>query len=412
MAVSRSYGTASPAPDGNRLLFADYSASGYAVASVSRAELFSPETEPVGGQHVDYFAGLEAQEADIRVLTETAIETGTVKTDFIIENYYPSLGLFNFHSRGIGTSSNGSGITINLQADGIMNDSSGRLYAGYDPDNSEFMTGLSGAWAGFFPVFLYGAEIQTPAEAFGALVQSDIYGGIWLPLDFSEGIYNNTLGAQVILLMQNSIYPYPDTKTAIQTGISWRFTQNSAKRDLIPPAGFMFSADWFRNITPSWYNCSYSETAFYLPGLLQNHGIEIDIHTNYNFESSVQNKASQRVPRGYSSNDYEVPLLFGASINYIMPLAYPDFNIGGFIYISRLSLNCFLDTTALYNDADKLFSETPDGILQSTGIELFTDFHLFNSYVPLRAGLRFIYDTINGGIRIEDTLLSIGIDIL
>ena len=98
---------------------------------------------------------------------------------------------------------------------------------------------------------------------------------------------------------------------------------------------------------------------------------------------------------------YTVPLLFNSSFEYILPLAYPDLAVGSLLYIPRLYMNCFLDA-ALIPDTQ---------IMQTAGVELFADFHLFNHYFPFTAGVRLICNIMDKKIRLEDTALSIGIDI-
>jgi hypothetical protein len=207
-----------------------------------------------------------------------------------------------------------------------------------------------------------------------------------------------------ILLIENQLYPYTDAKTAVQCSTGWSVSQYMAKRDIISPLGFSLSGEWYYNISPDFYNYIFGEIKLYLPGLFTNHGLMMKMQANYNFDSAPADKKSDEVPRGLESKDYLVPLLYNTSINYYLPVVYPDLNLGGFIYIPRLYLNCFLDTAFITGDDLE--------ILQTTGIEIFTEFHLFNTNVPLTTGLRFIYNTIDGGMRIEDTVFTLGIDLL
>ncbi len=396
--VSRPYGTASPAAEDGTLYFADYTVSGFKVSAVPLPATATSPVIPAESGHVDYFEILADQEPFFGF---AGAETHSKTAEYAISDYYPFTGLFNFHSRSLATTLSGTGIAASLQADSIMNDSSGRIYFGYDPDETELVAGMTGAYAGFFPVLLYGAELQSPAAMPGTMFESFVYGGLWLPLDFSGGILNHTLSLQGLFLMENQLYPAESAATALEADINWKLTQVRARRDLVPPLGITLKGSWYYSLEPSYYNFVFGECRVYIPGLLDNQGFSFKLQGNYNIGSGMLNKSPETVPRGLTEDNYAVPLLFNSSFEYILPLAYPDFAVGSIFYIPRLYMNCFLDT-ALIPDSQ---------ILQTAGVELFTDFHLFNHYYPFSAGIRLIYNTVERKMRLEDTAFSIGIDL-
>jgi hypothetical protein len=79
----------------------------------------------------------------------------------------------------------------------------------------------------------------------------------------------------------------------------------------------------------------------YLPGLWRNHGIRLDggyekqWDNNYHFESRML------FPRGHASRYHEI--LAKASVNYALPLVYPDFNIWSLVYLKRVWINGFCE---------------------------------------------------------------------
>ena len=76
--------------------------------------------------------------------------------------------------------------------------------------------------------------------------------------------------------------------------------------------------------------------------------------------------------------------LYKFSIDYKLPVLYPDLNIGPIIYIKRLKANLFYDYAE---------GKSPAGIntYQSTGIELTADMHIFRLLFPFDLGVRYIY---------------------
>ncbi|MDC7227203.1 MAG: hypothetical protein PQJ61_10620 [Spirochaetales bacterium] len=411
MVVSRSFGALSPAAGtGGKLLYADYGAHGFSLAAVSSSAMdataaHTQEAKPEAG-HVDYFEDLITQEkwagTNGRGKSVTAV-------DYDIENYSKALGLVNFHSRSLTTTSSGSGIALSLQADDILGNTSGNLYLGWDPSYSEIAAGLTGAWAGFYPVLLYGAELQYPLSNPSSGHQSALYGGVWLPFDFSEGIWNHSLSFQEILQLQSE-YSSPLHLLASVASFNWSLKQKSAKRDLIPPLGISFEASWLYTISPTYYNQYSTETAFYLPGLMRNHGLQLDFYTSVNAESAEAYYRHGNWPRGYEYTDLDGRMAGGVSIDYLLPLAYPDFAIGGLMYISRFYMSCYFDAAVTADSFSEISGMSFDALKSTAGFELYTTFHLFNNYVPLSAGLRFIYNLNSGIMRLEDTTFLLGIN--
>ena len=399
--VARPFGTASPAPAGDRLYFADYSKDGFSAVFVEHKSLNT--TYAAESAHIDYFKPVSDQEPAAGMAGPGKNPAAVAAADYRIKDYYPALGIFNFHSRTIGAPFSGSGLTFGLKADGIMNDSSSTLYTGYDSGSNELLIGTSGAYAGFYPVLLYGAELQTPLTAAGAIFDSVLYGGFWLPFDFSRGALNHTLGLQAIYLRESRVYPYAFSASAFRASADYTLTADSAKRDLIPPLGLAVSGYWYKSLDLNIYSFLFGESVFYLPGFNNNHGIKLAVQANWNADSADRVYRPEALPRGLDTADFIEPVIINASFDYMIPLFYPDLSIGNIIYIPRLFMSGFLDTA--YIKSTKSFQQT-------TGLEFYTDFNLINHYYPFRAGLRIIYNIVNGRIRFEDTSIGIGIDLM
>ena len=413
LVVSRPYGTASPADGGNNLLFSDYDTGGYSIASVPLKLTETTENTEISSDHVDYFQGLQEQEA-FAGINGPGIDLSS-GNNYKIEDYNIAAGLMNFHSRAPAISRSGTGMAFSFIADDILNYSSGAVYAGMDPytEEMELLAGFAGSWAGLYPVILYGAEIQTPFLPiinFGSKLSSDIYTGLWLPLNFSEGVLNNFLTMQEVLLLSSDLFVNQHALVS-QAEISWNLTRKAAKRNLVPPLGISLNALWYYTIVPQKYNLVSGGADIYLPGPFKNHGITLGLNTDWNPAGSTENLTPQHVPRGYSAEDMETALIAGASLDYTMPLFYPDWAIGGFMYIPRFYINAFIDAAFSWDTAPMGTGILFDGIHSTTGLELYMDFFLFNTRVPWNAGIRFIYDIMNPGIRIEDTTLMLGFNI-
>ena len=76
--------------------------------------------------------------------------------------------------------------------------------------------------------------------------------------------------------------------------------------------------------------------------------------------------------------------LYSLSVNYKFPLCYPDLGIGQLIYFKRIKMNVFYDQAVGY------FGDIKNNY-NSCGVELTSDFHLFNFPFIINAGVRSIY---------------------
>ncbi|MDC7124775.1 MAG: hypothetical protein PQJ46_04365, partial [Spirochaetales bacterium] len=358
-------------------------------------------------KHVDYFEGLQKEEEPYSGFLGPDKEIPETDYDYQIKNYYPISGLFNLHSRWFGTPVSGSGITLDFLADGILNNTASRLYTGYDSKYSEMVFGASGYYSLFYPILIYGAELQTPVTNFFKEYTADLYAGFLLPFVFSEGIVNNTLSLQSIYLMNTDIYPTQSFKSAIQSEVSWSITEKKAKKDIIPNLGVVLDSEWYYSVGTTYYNFAYAGIKSYLPGFFENNGFTIEIEGNYNFDNALYYYSPINLPRGYSTSDYGATFILNTSVNYTFPIAYPDFAIGSFLYLSRLYMNAFVDT-AITSESINVIKDY-NSFLQSVGLELYLTFNIFNFTNPLEMGVRVLYDTMNQEFRIEDTVFLLGV---
>jgi len=137
----------------------------------------------------------------------------------------------------------------------------------------------------------------------------------------------------------------------------------------------------------------------FFPGILRHHSIKLKASYqkedvgDYHFNDLIT------VPRGYTY--YTIPQFFTSSIDYALPLFYPDLSLPGFTYIKRLKADVFAD----YAHAEWFFKD-PDFL--STGIEITADLHLLRFYAPIEMGFRSIYVTNTGDLKFE-FLWSIGL---
>jgi hypothetical protein len=125
------------------------------------------------------------------------------------------------------------------------------------------------------------------------------------------------------------------------------------------------------------------------PGLWAHHGLKLAVQREEQSvdASSYRFAALNATPNGYVFSrgyDYEsVEEYRKASANYILPLVTPDWNLWGWYYLKRMTLNGFFDTTyATLSDEHATYN--------SYGSELEFESKILR-ILPINLGVRYIY---------------------
>ncbi len=407
--TSVQYGAASPSvsPDGKRIVFSDYSASGYDIAEIPLDTVFwvrwndiSQTSDMFLTATKDYRAGIsDFSGLDSHTFTETV--------------YRPWLHLFKIHS------------WLPLYADydllrqGDPAIGAGFMILGQDLLNTSFLSFGSdwskgypvwrGTWtyAGLYPVFRIQAEqgglplvYRAGTNALPALEKdhSMVSTRISFPLNFTSGAYIQYFHTSVEWEYKNDWFYKPD-QTAFIRGIhffnaslyGYRYLR-LAPRDISPRFGQVaeinlnFSPFSKEEIGP----LLTGRYGLFLPGLGKHHSSLI----NYSFLNQFYSKSRYLYssggyfPRGY------VPATSSEmhkwSIDYRFPLFYPDWHIQTLFYLKRLRADLFTDIAAgkILNDNRQAFDKKN---FFSCGGTLYTDFHLFRIIFPFSLGVRVIY---------------------
>ncbi|MNL05350.1 hypothetical protein D3C87_1259380 [compost metagenome] len=124
------------------------------------------------------------------------------------------------------------------------------------------------------------------------------------------------------------------------------------------------------------------------PGLFVNNGIALQFSgqknkegAGYLFPAPIINPTGYVYSRGF---DYKPADEFSkASFNYLFPVAYPDYNMGVWIYVNRIYANLYMDHTKY------VITDVPT-YLNSYGAELAFQ-SVFFRFLPLDFGVRYVH---------------------
>ncbi len=134
------------------------------------------------------------------------------------------------------------------------------------------------------------------------------------------------------------------------------------------------------------------QSVLYLPGILPNHGVR--------FYSGFQQKKNDgvnsfsdaiRYPRGWGK--VSTTEMSSFAFDYKLPLFYPEWSVGGVVYLKRITASLFADYANLkgYYYENGIASGTYSSPISSVGVELLGDMHFLRFYAPVQMGFRSSY---------------------
>lgn len=392
------FGADNVSVSGDSLIYNDYSANGYRIVFLQLSK--SPGvsfTENINNWPLA--DALSAQEPAFR------FKEALPDTTFSRSPYKKAAHLFGLHSWApIFVDIGGETVRPGISAMSQNLLSTMFITAGYDYNVQEKagMFKADVAWKGWYPV-IKGTVSQGkrasstegtaehPSERF-TWIETNLDLNISQNLNFSRGAYNSGLLGDVsynFSKISHDISTPEDYINGDLAGMSYRIFsymyRRQATRDLAPGLGYTFEAR-FRHTPFGQLNAGniYGlQAQLFLPGLFINHSLLI--YAGYQ-ESNPEKYRFLNIistSRGYTTliNGNK---LWSLKFAYRLPLIYPDFHLGGLLYVKRIRANAFYDVTSVSNPETNVH-------YNSAGLDLVSDVHLFGLSLPISAGIRTVY---------------------
>lgn len=157
--------------------------------------------------------------------------------------------------------------------------------------------------------------------------------------------------------------------------------QNRARQNVGPRSGFQLSLFYAQGLSETDVAKGVIQGILHLPGLFPNHAIRFRAgYQKERLENTFQFQDTFEYSRGYSTPINDTFTLI--SLNYGMPLFYPDAGVPGLFYLKRVRINAFADMGEGTIDRDEATFD-----YRSWGIEVLFDQNVLN-LIPLTVGLR------------------------
>lgn len=408
-------------PSGKQILFSNYTADGYQLATIRNSE---------SGKSI-----ANIQLRPVRLADElTAKETGVPdfsKNDSIKfpSKKYSKIGhLFNFHSWApvyIDVDNYEVHPGASLFSQNVLGTAETRL--GYDY-NSADRTGeyeISFKYLGWYPeieaqfsagkaastYYLIKDSVNQNHQVFWSDTTQERY--TWqkivasldmrLPLNLSKGKYYRIFYPEIKYSFNqntpNGVVP-DHFNAGYYHSLAYRIyfynLLSQSEQSLMPRWGQQ--VDMIFQHTPFAGNNLGSiagiQGSLYFPGLTRNSGIRIyQGYQQKRFANMTSFSDFISFPRGFPT--YQNDKMYSFKVDYKFPLFYPDFSIGRFTYVKRIKSSLFYDYAWLSIPAVDSNGNIHTGYHQlgfrSVGVELTSDMHFLRFFAPVELGCRAFY---------------------
>ena len=415
--TSARFGAFDPQPGtaGDKLLFAEYSAKGYDIVETN---MDAAKWTPVN-QLTDH---------SLKLYETLARQEGFNMQDSVIPNvqhqmkpYRKRANLFNVHSWApLYYEVDASDVTSTELYPGMvffsqdllgnLTSSAGYSWRGYNAFHAGF------TYRGIYPVIDFKIDCGGDASVIGSSLNDSISHPqqaktkvnirSYIPFTFTRNRWITGVVPQIKFTYTNN-YLYSQVTDSYQYGLwemgysfqAYRYLKMSV-RDLAPRLGIVLQGTFQH--TP-WNNeqlgyIYYLHGRVYLPGAAPHHSLRLSgawqqQETKYFMFNSIL-----RFPRGYMK--YGTEKLGVGTIDYSMPLCYPDWSITRLLYLKRLYTNLFCDVAQnqyRIRANNQLISQKDN--LCSLGVDLLADVHLLQISFPINMGIRTVYIPDTGEIQ-------------
>lgn len=349
--------------------------------------------------------------------TERPILDSIPKNKYTTENYKGFFKGIKLHSWGLTTTTNSTNTYgANLQFRNVLNDFSAYISLLHNTNentnslqtNINYGKGLV-SW-NFNSATQERNTINRQNGELANLSFSEVTfgGGVSIPLSQIHGNYSrsfyfksNYIQHKTSSYVKNDVNPIAGELNfgAIESQLRISNIRRTALQNVAPKFGQFLDIIYYKSVDAIEAEKIAFNSIFYFPGFSKNHSTNLLFNWQQELLTNLYQYADTfSYARGYNSlfNDAAVKI----SLNYELPLFYPDWGFWGITYFKRVRCNLFYDFSRLsikreINNVGGIPVMSTFTLDQSsTGIEVMFD-NLFFNKLPITVGLResFLLDT-------------------
>ncbi|MCX6325764.1 MAG: hypothetical protein NT144_03790 [Bacteroidia bacterium] len=411
------FGTNDLCLNGSKIIFSDYSSEGNSICSTTLADALGTVNDNAGS------ASFLINRFDIKPQISDNINS----PPYTPEPYRKWQHLFKFHSwmpfyadiEEIKSDPGSARPGISVMTQNQLSTLISSIGYEYSTEKNHVLHSRI-IWKGWYPVFEsqldygYDPGITKFEEAVGnpSTIQSGMRfsNTVSLPLRFSSGKFSEYLQPSITSEYRNNyvfikdVGSYDYGQTILSGRLYFSNYHKYAIRDIYPR--------WAQTIDLNYSFAPFDEliygtagtlkTSFYFPGIFPNNGIKIRLEKEIQEPAKFMYGNRVPFPRGYKNIKSKDIELF--SVDYVLPLSYPDFNIASLLYLKRIRTGLFYDyalgtgNTYYKNTVNGLIAEyyhNNQETFRSFGFELLADFHILRIPFMISGGVQTAWKKIS-----------------
>lgn len=392
--TSSAFGAQAPKVWNTQLLYSEYTANGNQIAAT---ELDPKLWKPINKiENTNYpLAEILHQQEDTLLLSEDIPQT-----QYEITKYNKLTHLLNPHSWGPFTvSMDNYSFNPGLSVSSQNKLSTFFLNLGYEYDlNYQEGTYFADAtYLGWYPALKLRAEygnrertvydMEKDSSFLVSYNETNLESTVYIPLYYSSGQWYQRIQPQLTYeykqldVLTENVDLLKSNYKIIDYSFAFSNFKRSAKQDVYPKWGqslsFLYSQTPFDNSG----DLFAFNALFYFPGIKKHQGLRVYFGYQKRYGEAKFYSDQIAVSRGYSGLDFDNA--YSYKVDYKLPLIYPDYNLGAFIYLKQITLAVFYDETKNRVGEQEKY--------RSMGNDLLFETHFLRSFIPFEIGLRSAY---------------------
>lgn len=296
------------------------------------------------------------------------------KKTFLVQKYRPFFNLFNFHSWApLSIKPNDSKANLGASAfsQNLLGSSVFSLNYDYSIYTKASKLEANYVFEHFYPEFFAKTyqiiepntviqnvvvNIENFGYQFGGLLNTLFNGSKYSKSAFLRGAYvydqilydvKNENISDTLLILQNT-----------QWVASFGIAHKSGLRDIYSPWSFNVFSGFYFNIN-EYQNAQVVKSSTTIPGILKNDGFIFILGKQWGTDVWVPNYLNE--PRGYISQSFKRGEQF--TVQYALPLFYPDLKISRLAYIQRVRADFFFDYLQVNDDIQNRYLSSQGGTI-------------------------------------------------
>lgn len=353
------FGLNFPTVKNDQIIFADYHASGYKIV----------KTDFMIGNPIPL-----DKDWNENVFLDIPSDT------FAVKKYHPLLNLFNIHSwapMSVYPNEEDVNLGLSVFSQNLLSSS----FATYNLNYNAFTNGINHEinyeLARYYPVFYTNYSKSNEPNSRVQNVKTNITGqsfyiGTQIRQYYDGSKWRKSFSSQFSYGMNETRYQFETTfKDTLQVlhntqwAIAWSTNHKRAQNDIYAPWSLTVTSIGFNNLNSS-QNAIAFKVSGTAKGILKNDGVYWKYGRQFSSDDYTPTYLEQ--PRGVLNTIYKNAE--NLTIQYELPLVYPDLKMGPILYLQRIRLNGFYDYINLES-----FSDFKD--YYSIGGTIFFDFNPF-----------------------------------